>query len=143
MGSIEKGRVILGGLVAGVVLNVGEYVLNGVLLKERWDAAMVDLELEPMGPATIGVMVLLTFVVGLILVWTYAAIRERFSPGPKTATIAALQVWVLLYVFPFVWNSLTPVFPTDLLLIATVWGLFELPIAAVVGAFLYKEGPGA
>ncbi|MBW3660918.1 MAG: diaminopimelate decarboxylase, partial [Gemmatimonadetes bacterium] len=43
MGTIDRGRVILGGLVAGVVLNVGEYVLNGLLLRERWDAAMTEL----------------------------------------------------------------------------------------------------
>lgn len=139
MGTIDRGRVILGGLVAGVVLNVGEYVLNGILLKERWETSMVELGLDPMGGADIGVMVVMTFVVGLVLVWMYAAMRPRFSPGPRTAIIAGLLGWLLLYAFPFVWNSLFPVFPSDLMMISTVWGLFELPIATVVGAFFYKE----
>ncbi len=28
MGNINFGRVLLGGLVAGIVLNIGEYILN-------------------------------------------------------------------------------------------------------------------
>ncbi|MBW3661206.1 MAG: hypothetical protein KY397_06185, partial [Gemmatimonadetes bacterium] len=104
-------------------------------------AAMAELGQAPMGGGDIGVMVVLTFVVGLVLVWMYAAMRPRFSPGPRTAAIAGLLGWLLLYAYPFVYNSLVPVFPSDLMLISTVWGLFELPIATVVGAFLYKEEP--
>lgn len=139
MGTIDRGRVILGGLVAGVVLNIGEYVLNGILLKERWDAAMAELGFDTYAAADIGIMVLLMFVLGLVLVWIYAAIRPRFTPGPRAAIIAGLLGWLLLYGFPFVYNSLVPVFPSDLMLIGTVWGLFELPIATMAGAFLYKE----
>jgi len=38
MGKINLGRVILGGLVAGVIINVAEGVLNGVILQSqcRW-----------------------------------------------------------------------------------------------------------
>lgn len=142
MGTIDRTRVIVGGLAAGVVLNVLEYVLHGMLLKERWEAAMAELGLETYGAADMGVMILLTFFLGLLLVWLYAAIRPRFTPGPRAAMIAGLIVWLLLYVYSFVWNSLMPVFPSDLMLISVVWGFFELPIATMAGAFLYKEeGP--
>jgi hypothetical protein len=30
-------------------------------------------------------------------------------------------------------------FPTNLILIGTVWGLIEVPIATIAGAWLYKE----
>jgi hypothetical protein len=32
MKKINMGRVLLGGLIAGVVLNIGEFLLNGVVL---------------------------------------------------------------------------------------------------------------
>jgi len=32
MGKINFGRVLLGGLVAGLLLNIGEWVLNGIVL---------------------------------------------------------------------------------------------------------------
>jgi hypothetical protein len=31
------------------------------------------------------------------------------------------------------------VYPAGLLIAAVVWGLFELPIAAIAGAWLYQE----
>jgi hypothetical protein len=30
-------------------------------------------------------------------------------------------------------------FPTNLIIITIVWGLFEIPIATMAGAWLYKE----
>ena len=38
MTNINVGRVLLGGLVAGVVLNIGEFILNGLLLAETMRA---------------------------------------------------------------------------------------------------------
>ena len=38
--------------------------------------------------------ILVDFVLGLVVVWTYVAIRPRFGPGPKTALLAALVSFV-------------------------------------------------
>jgi len=40
MGKINWVRVLLGGLVAGLVINIFEYVTNGVVLAANWNAAM-------------------------------------------------------------------------------------------------------
>jgi hypothetical protein len=40
MGKINWARVLLGGLVAGFIINIFEYVTNGVVLAADWDAAM-------------------------------------------------------------------------------------------------------
>ncbi len=40
MGKINWTRVILGGLVAGVIINVFESVLNGVILAKDMEAAI-------------------------------------------------------------------------------------------------------
>jgi hypothetical protein len=34
MAHTNRGRVILGGLLAGLVINIVEYITNGVVLKE-------------------------------------------------------------------------------------------------------------
>lgn len=36
MGKINWNRVILGGLVAGAIINIFEYVLNGWFLPKTW-----------------------------------------------------------------------------------------------------------
>ena len=40
MGKINIGRVILGGLVAGIVSDLLGYLVDGVLLGPRWAAGM-------------------------------------------------------------------------------------------------------
>ena len=40
MGRINMGRVILGGIVAGIVVNILGYLLDGLLLADQWNAGM-------------------------------------------------------------------------------------------------------
>ena len=51
MAHTNRGRVILGGLLAGLVINIVEYITNGVVLREGWGRAMQALgkptELSP------------------------------------------------------------------------------------------------
>lgn len=47
MSGINIGRVVLGGLLAGLVLNIGESILNVPILGAQMDAAMESLGLAP------------------------------------------------------------------------------------------------
>jgi hypothetical protein len=134
------GRVILGGLVAGLVLNVGEFLLNAVILHNAmlgW-AAKHNLPPDP-GPTFLVVAILLTFVLGIVMVWLYALIRPRLGPGPKTAIVAALLLWFGIYVYCGIIYGLILAQPANLIGLPIVWGLVEYVIAAIVGAWLYKE----
>lgn len=139
MGRTNLGRVILGGLVAGIVLNIGEWILNGVLIKDQWDAAMTDLGKPVTSGSDIAVYVILTFVLGIVLVWLYAAMRPRYGPGPKTAILAGFVGWILADLFFWVSNWVSGVFPGGMITTMVIWEFFELPIGTLVGAWLYKE----
>ncbi len=139
MGKINIGRVVLGGLLAGVVLNIGEFVLNVALLEEQWKAAMESLNRAQVGDAAIVWFNVWGLVMGIAIVWTYAAMRPRFGAGPKTAIIVGLAVWFMVWVLGFGSSIIIGLYPTNLVLISLVWGLFEVPIATVTGAWLYKE----
>jgi hypothetical protein len=139
MGKINAGRVILGGLLAGLVINIGEFLLNGVILRNDWDAAMRSLGRQPIGTQAIAVFIALGFVVGIVTVWVYAAIRPRLGAGPKTAICAGLTVWALSSLYSAVGQLPLGIVPTRLILIVAVWELVQTPIAAVAGAWLYKE----
>src|SRR2546425_12504882 len=98
MGKINWSRVILGGLLAGVVLNVVDYIYYGVVMKQDMAAAMQALGKKPIPDSIIWVFVVWDFVMGIGLVWLYAAIRARFGAGVKTAVTAgpALSVFIRL-----------------------------------------------
>jgi hypothetical protein len=143
MARINLGRVVLGGLLAGVVLNVLEFVLNGLILKQQWADAMASLGRTMDGAgATVG-YVIVSFLLGIGMVWLYAAIRPRFGPGPKTAVIAGLTGWFLMWLLSFGSTVFMGVLPASLVVITVIWGFFEAPIATLAGAWYYKEGAPA
>jgi len=139
MAKIDKGRVVLGGLVAGVVLNAGEFLLNEVILGAQWEEALRALNLPEPCTCVIVVMVALMFLVGIYTVWLYAAIRPRYGAGPRTAVCAGLAVWLIYYLLGFGSSALLGIFPVKLVLIAVAWGVVEMILAALAGAWLYKE----
>ncbi len=76
MGKINWKRVILGGLVAGAIINIFEWVINGVILAEDMEAAIRALG-KHMGGGELVVFSVWGFLVGIFAVWLYAAIRPR------------------------------------------------------------------
>jgi hypothetical protein len=131
--------VIVGGLVAGLVINISESLLNGVVLAADMEEAMAARNLPPVAGSAIAVFLILGFVLGILQIWLYAAIRPRFGAGPRTAVIAAVLVWVLAYFWSTVGFGMLGIFPTRLLVIGLVWGLVELVAAGLVGGRLYSE----
>jgi len=142
MGKINMQKVIVGGLVAGVVLNVVDFLLFGVVLKADMAAAMQALGKPPIADSVIPWFVFLDFVAGIFLVWLYAAIRPRFGPGPATAVKAGLAVWFVAGLLHALFEWPMGLMPQNLMLIATAGMLVEFPLAAVAGAKFYTEGAG-
>lgn len=139
MASINTRGVILGGVVAGFVINVSEYILNEPVLGAQFAAAMTAHNLPPIGGGAIAWFLIYGFALGILLMWLYAAIRPRFGPGPRTAAIAGAVVWFLAYVTSALNFGAIGLLPTGLLAIGLVWGLVELIVAALVGGRLYSE----
>jgi len=139
MSSINMGRVVVGGLVAGLLINVSEFVLNAVVLANDMNAAMAALNRPPVDNRMIVWFVLLAFGIGIMAVWVYAAVRPRFGPGVQTAVCASLVIWGLAYLYPNLTFIVLGLFPTRLMIIATVWGLVEVLVAGVAGAWIYTE----
>ena len=141
MNGINHARVVLGGLVAGLVIDIGEAALNGWLLASDMEAAMLRLNLPPVGGSAITAFMIMGFALGIAAVWLYAAIRPRFGPGVKTAMCAGATVWFLAYVYPSIGFALMGLFATRVIVIGVVWGLAELLLATVAGAWVYQEAP--
>lgn len=142
MGKINLGRVLLGGLLAGLVLNIVDYVVYGVVMAGDLEAAMRDLGREPIASAQIMWFVILDFLYGIFLIYLYAAIRPRFGPGARTAVIAGLLVWFGAGLLHSLGEMQMGLFPQRVYVIGVVVALIALPVAAIVGAWPYKEGEG-
>ncbi len=138
MNKINWTRVLLGGLLAGLIINAFEFVTNGVVLASRWKTAMKALGLSMSGSALIA-FTILGFLSGITAVLLYATARPRLGPGAKTAVLTGFVFWIIGYALPSFGFSAMGFLPKRLLLIGTIAGLVEVILASVAGAWLYKE----
>ena len=140
--AINASKVVVGGLAAGLVANLIGYVGFGMLLGPRFEAEAVAvapaLAGRGMSGSAIATQVVISFIIGMLIVWLYAAIRPRFGPGPKTAVYSALVVWVCGFVF-HIDLLLTGLATTTTYAMASVVALVQVLVSAWVGAMLYKE----
>ena len=143
MGNINFTRMLLGGLIAGSVICFGEFILGWLILGGQWAEVLAEAGTGELGVGQETSFAVVGLLYGIALIWIYAAIRPRFGPGPKTAVVAGLTMWVVAWLLVSAYVSVIGVYPVGLLIAATVWGLFELPIAAVAGAWLYQESDAA
>jgi hypothetical protein len=140
MGKINWGRVVLGGLLAGVVLNIVDWLFYGVVMKQDLDAAMQALGKRPGAMDNlVPLFVALDFVSGIGLLWVYAAIRPRFGAGAKTAVIAGVAVWFFIGLLHAIGEAPMGMFPQKVYTVGTLVALVQYAVAGAVGAYVYKE----
>ncbi|MDQ5858379.1 MAG: hypothetical protein M3542_08920 [Acidobacteriota bacterium] len=142
MGKVNWSRVFLGGLVAGIVINLGEFLFHTVVFKTQVEEAMRAMGKDPaaMNAGTaMTVWVIWCFLLGIGAVWTYAAIRPRYGAGAKTATIAGVAVWFLACFLSSLAMMNMGLMAQSFLVTALIWGLVEYVLATIAGAYFYKE----
>ena len=141
MSSINTGKVITGGLVAGVVFNALDFLNNFMVVGEDFRANATRLGLDPaVAESTQGMAtwILIDFLMGLIVVWTYAAIRPRFGPGMKTAILAGLIPYLSI-TFVMLGLSTGGLFPPALWAKMSLVQIVIVSMGSVAGAMVYKE----
>ena len=117
--------IIKGGLVAGLLINVSEYVLNTMVVPVEG------------GGGSIAFWVVYAFVLGLLTAYLYALVRPRCGAGPKTGVCAGLIVWALHTLLPAA--GIANMGLMDLNVLGLVWTAVEMSLAGVLAGMLYSE----
>lgn len=140
--SLNFRKVITGGLLAGfviIILNIlAQFVIMDRVQREMNTWLPGSADRMSMGVGTIAAGIIMKFVIGMILIWFYAAIRPRFGPGPRTASYVAIAVWILGAIF-------FSDFPLMGMMSGATYALLEimqlviLLIATLVAAWTYTE----
>ena len=141
MASINYGRVILGGLVGGVVANIGDFIVNNMIMADDMVrmAQRLNLNQSVMASPAVGMTwVIVDFVYVTLIVWTYAAIRPRFGPGPGTAIRAGLVLWAAVCAVLLGFQSMG-IFTPDSFFKSALLSLATTLLASLAGAWRYRE----
>lgn len=141
MSGINTGKVITGGLLAGLVFNILDFISNALILSEDFRANAVRLGLDPAvaeSPAGIATWVIIDFIIGVLVVWTYAAMRPRFGPGAKTALYAGFTLYLAITMVMF-GLSQGGLLPMALFVKVSLFSVITVAVGSVAGAWAYKE----
>jgi hypothetical protein len=139
MGGINVSRWLAGGVAAAAVIFVLEGI-SSVFYMEDLEAALAPLGLSM--DLTTGLWVLAVvgcLLLGLALVFFYAAARPRFGPGPMTAVIVAVALWAGGYLLSIIGAGLMGMLPSGLLVWWAAVAVVEMVLAALAGGWVYRE----
>lgn len=141
MAAINTGKLIVGGLVSGIVLFVGDIVFNTVFAKDDWQAIVTRLNLDQAAmESTSGMIswIVCDLLFGIVTIWIYAGIRPRFGPGPMTAAKAGLAMWATMALMFYGLSSMG-IFPLAYFVKSMGIYLVVMVAAALAGGYFYKE----
>jgi hypothetical protein len=140
MGKMNFRRWLLGGLVAGVVMDILGFFIDGLWLKQAWQSGMSSLGLTGFAPSTWAWFNVLGVINGLLAMWVYCGIRPRYGAGLNTAFKAAIVVWTIGSVIPnlsfMVFGGL---FSHQLAAYTTLGAFISTVVGVIAGAATYKE----
>ncbi|MFL5501027.1 MAG: hypothetical protein ACJ79Q_07320 [Gemmatimonadaceae bacterium] len=143
---VNTKKVLVGGLVAGVIINIIDFVSNayilGARMKAETDAFKPGLSDTMMQGNAMISYIIMDLVLGFALIWTYAAFRPRYGAGARTATYAAVLFWLLALIFTAGYRQMG-IMSSGLWWTFAFVGLVNFLIAAWAGAALYSEESGA
>ena len=139
MSSINTGRVVLGGLLAGVIVFVST-AARVLVLREQIVGFIENHGLQGIGQ-TEGIVFLAVYsaALGILIVWLYAALRPRFGAGSTTAILGGMFYWISIELVPYAALLRFDLIPIGGVLVHWIWTVVEIPVASLVGAWVYQE----
>ncbi len=137
-------RLSLSAVVAGTMMLLSQIVLHvivlakqGTAMVEDWAGRGLDASsiLEPSVPLTLAL-----YLLAFVCVWVYVVARRLLGPGPRTALCAGVAVWTVSHLFTAIYiQEGVAILPTRLVWLPAAWTLFEVPLATLAGAWLYRD----
>jgi hypothetical protein len=142
MNKINVGRLLFAGLVTLVAFIVLEIVVEVVIFRAIFVSGKWSLpQYSPprWGIANQVLNISIALVNSIMMMWLYAALRPMFGVGPKTALIASGFAYAFIFFLGINFANLG-FYPFEPALVELFAELIELPLALLVGAYIYEGG---
>ncbi|MFQ5690273.1 MAG: hypothetical protein ACE5HQ_08375 [Gemmatimonadota bacterium] len=132
-------KLLVAAVVVGVVVNVFDYVVHGLILAGTYEGLAVIRQ-----DASLGMLVFGDFVAALVLVWVYARVYDSFGGGTAAGARFGFYAGVLISFPTFIFDNLLLVdFPYSLSWTWTVTGILWGVVAGTTAGAMYKKGSAA
>jgi hypothetical protein len=132
--SSQRLNFLYAGALAGLVIVAGEALLNGWILLEAWSQSLTRLDLPQSSPVLVLAGFAKLFLLGYAVVWLYDVFSVRDGDGIGAALRSAAVVAGLVWVWVMLGLFMSGYVSWKIAWITMVWGIVELPLAAVLAA---------
>jgi hypothetical protein len=117
-----------------LVIVVGEGLLNGWILMEEWSRAIARLSLPAPTPILVLAGFAKLFVLGFVVVWLYDLFAMRHGEGWAAAVRSGAVVAGLVWVWVMLGMLMAGYVTWKIAWVTMIWGVVEIPAAAVLAA---------
>jgi hypothetical protein len=141
MSRINYGRVLLGGLAAGLVANICDTIIGMFILADDTQRMVQRLGLDQRAMnshSTITTWIIVDFIYGTLIVWTYAAVIPRLGAGNKTAITAGAVIWAAITVVLLGFEQMG-IFTIDSFIRNAVLSFVAVVLVSCTGARVYRD----
>jgi len=129
-------KILVPALVVGVVANIFDAVVHGLILKDYYAGFAIFNQEMSMGWLVFG-----DFVAALVFVWVYDRVQASFSGGPKGGATYGLYAGVLVNFPTWIFSSMMITgFTYGLAWIWTFVGIIWCVVNGAVMGAMYKKG---
>ena len=91
-------RIVLGGIITGVVLFICSGIVNGTILSQdykNWSDEMGNL-IHPLSFSfSLGLWLIMSATQGVVSIWVYAGISRIYGVGMKSVLITGFLIWIV------------------------------------------------
>lgn len=139
---MKSGALILGGLVAGLWINLSGMALVHFMLGPAYVARLLAHLPEPAGSATLVRHLAIRFGLGILGVLLYLAVRPQLATTVSAAVVAGTFLFLFAYVPLGAMLNEFGVLTGWQLWATLAWGAVEAIVALLLGARLYERLSG-
>lgn len=130
------GRLVIAGLLAGLVINACEWAAHHWWLRAEWTQAFAALGKTPTGWST---FIPANFWLGILAMLGYRWATRFYGAGMQTAVRTAVVAWLIFWVIPMMAMQPMKLFPDVLLLWTIAVGVADAAAGIILGAWLYDR----
>lgn len=130
--------ILKAGLIAGLIIITSAVTMVPVVGNEM-DKALANFNLPPLSAGAMVFFFFVSILLGITLIFLYAAFLPHFKNKKKTLVIAVFVLWLHSGLLANLANVAYGFMPVKLTVIGIIWALGELFVAGLVATRFYKE----
>ena len=141
MSRINYGRVLLGGLAAGVVANLCDTIIGMFIMADDMQRMVQRLGLDQRavnGVSTMTTWIIVDFIYATVIVWTYAVAIPRLGAGPKTAITVGLVIYGVVTAVLLGFQTMG-IFTIDSFIKNSILSFVSAVLVSWTGAKVYRD----